>query len=292
MTDEPEEVTDIPAPAPHPDDEPIESAPGLIEGVQRLMDAYGPAGVRNYVDLLHDSMGRDSGQRGVASLGLIRPGMPDVPCLDLDAIVDDGYLQEANRMFFHPLGLALEYAKSITVTDPSLNDGKTTEITLTKTFFARVWDYRDDPEGMRFGDGTISVDKADSVAMAQMVKRPIREELLGYWIQPAPKRYLRFTRLPEDAPVAHKIGELLDIEGDPVGIGVPRRVEYDDPTQVLTMRWSEPQEIETTFSDVTSEVLDWFCIKYGFEMSDDRTGPTGRPGLPIVVDAEVVEDEP
>ncbi len=47
---------------------------------------------------------------------------------------DEGYLQEVNRMFLHPLGLALEV-----VTDEN-------EV----VDFGGVWDYRDDPEGMRY----------------------------------------------------------------------------------------------------------------------------------------------
>ena len=51
--------------------------------------------------------------------------------LDARTLVDGGYLQEANRQFFHPLGLAL-----------ALEDGA-----------LRVWDCRDDPEGICFADG-------------------------------------------------------------------------------------------------------------------------------------------
>jgi hypothetical protein len=49
-----------------------------------------------------------------------------------------GFLQEVNRLFLHPLGLALE----VIVDD----DG-----TMR---FGGVWDYREDPEGMLFADLT------------------------------------------------------------------------------------------------------------------------------------------
>ena len=48
---------------------------------------------------------------------------------------ENGYLQEANRQFFHPLGLALEIEISEDESDPA---------TL------QVWDYREDPEGMSY----------------------------------------------------------------------------------------------------------------------------------------------
>ena len=52
--------------------------------------------------------------------------------------MDRGYLQEVNRQFLHPLGLAL--AISIDEDDPD-DPGE----------FYSVWDYREDPEGMTFG---------------------------------------------------------------------------------------------------------------------------------------------
>jgi hypothetical protein len=52
---------------------------------------------------------------------------------------ESGYLQELNRLFLHPLGLAME----VTIND----DG--TE------FFSGVWDCRDDPEGIVYSpDGS------------------------------------------------------------------------------------------------------------------------------------------
>jgi hypothetical protein len=47
-----------------------------------------------------------------------------------------GFLQEANRLFFHPLGMALE----VVVND----DGTET--------LGGVWDSREDPEGFEFGN--------------------------------------------------------------------------------------------------------------------------------------------
>jgi hypothetical protein len=79
-----------------------------------------------------------------------------------------GFLQEANRLFFHPLGLALEVI---------IND-KTGEVTL-----GGIWDYRDDPEGMAFGDGTIDQNKIDSVEKLRLSKVDARKQLFGNDIQ-------------------------------------------------------------------------------------------------------------
>lgn len=83
-----------------------------------------------------------------------------------------GLLQEVNRLFFHPRGLALEVI--------SEEDG--TER------LGGVWDYRDDPEGIIFGDDMISRRKALTVAAMQVAKMGAREKLLGTpdGIQPVP----------------------------------------------------------------------------------------------------------
>ena len=50
---------------------------------------------------------------------------------------EEGYLQEANRRFFHPLGLALEVI---------MNDEDGSMV------LGGIWDSRDDPEGILFDD--------------------------------------------------------------------------------------------------------------------------------------------
>lgn len=61
---------------------------------------------------------------------------PQIRRMTVKAFRAQGYLQELNRLFMHPLGLALE----VIVDD----DG--TER------FGRVWDYRHDSEGIIYGD--------------------------------------------------------------------------------------------------------------------------------------------
>ncbi len=84
--------------------------------------------------------------------------------LDARTLVDGGYLQEANRQFFHPLGLAL-----------ALEDGA-----------LRVWDCRDDPEGICFADGLPLRAKATHIAVTEGSRYAARKTALGYWVQPLP----------------------------------------------------------------------------------------------------------
>lgn len=79
-------------------------------------------------------------------------------------LLDFGYVQEANRQFFHPLGLAMGVSPS------------------TDEIF--VYDYRDDPEGIIFGENTMSRDKTLAVVAEQAVRNRQRSETLGWTIQP------------------------------------------------------------------------------------------------------------
>lgn len=94
--------------------------------------------------------------------------------MDIREFRELGYLQEVNRMFFHPLGLALEALED--------DDG-----TMT---LSGVWDYRDDPEGIRFGDGDYEERKrkADYVHNQIKERREARQDAVGYWIQPLENR--------------------------------------------------------------------------------------------------------
>jgi len=54
--------------------------------------------------------------------------------MDLQEFKDGGFLQEVNRQFFHPLGLALEIYEE---------NGEVVKL-------GGIWDYRDDEEGLLF----------------------------------------------------------------------------------------------------------------------------------------------
>lgn len=79
-----------------------------------------------------------------------------------------GFIQEINRLFLHPAGLALE----VTVA----GDGTET--------ISGVWDYRDDPEGIAFGSGMMDETKKTCVDRMREKKRVYREKTLGFHIQP------------------------------------------------------------------------------------------------------------
>jgi hypothetical protein len=77
--------------------------------------------------------------------------------MDLREFVDKGFLQEANRLFFHPHGLALE----IKVDDDGVH-------TLNG-----ILDYRDDPEGCAFVDLSSDVSRVKA--------RNVEEEYRKHW---------------------------------------------------------------------------------------------------------------
>jgi hypothetical protein len=90
-----------------------------------------------------------------------------VKYLSTKDLIDIGFLQEANRQHFHPLGLALE----VDMTDGTL----------------RIWDCRDDPEGVTFADGVIDPDKASRVTDEYTRHWSVRAGLFGgRAIQPVP----------------------------------------------------------------------------------------------------------
>lgn len=92
-----------------------------------------------------------------------------VKYLDIKQFRELGYLQELNRRFLHPLGLALEVQVA--------EDGSEERL-------GGVWDYRHDPEGMSFGRGVIDPVKVVMVADEWDAKAEVRQEKLGYVIQP------------------------------------------------------------------------------------------------------------
>lgn len=80
--------------------------------------------------------------------------------IDIKEFQEFGYLQEANRLFFHSLGLALEV----------IVDEETGSVTL-----GGVWDSRADPEGILFT--AINYDKFKRVADERIRRRGMRMNL-------------------------------------------------------------------------------------------------------------------
>lgn len=94
--------------------------------------------------------------------------MSEIKRIDIREFHEKGFLQEANRQFFHPLGLALEI----------IIDGETGEKTL-----GGIWDFRDDPEGMFFAGNPDQI-KVANVKALHDEKAVVRMERYGYVIQP------------------------------------------------------------------------------------------------------------
>lgn len=100
----------------------------------------------------------------------LRPLLEDTPDggiskLDLSEFREKGYLQEVNRLFFHPLGLAM----SVQVDDES---GETLAL-------SSIWDDRSDPEGFMFGSGELELEKVDFIYDEFEKRREAREAILG-----------------------------------------------------------------------------------------------------------------
>lgn len=99
--------------------------------------------------------------------------MADSPYLSLKEFRDFGYLQEVNRQFFHPLGLALEL----------MVDEDTGEVE-----FGGILDMRDVPGGIAVEEGHLSQEKGDNVAFEKVLRQTGRENLFGgAIIQPLPE---------------------------------------------------------------------------------------------------------
>ncbi len=82
-----------------------------------------------------------------------------------------GFIQEINRRILHPCGLAIEV----------IVDQETGEEAL-----GGIWDYRDDPEGIYFGDDTLTWEKFQTVDRLLKGKEETRVAELGYVVQPVP----------------------------------------------------------------------------------------------------------
>jgi hypothetical protein len=89
--------------------------------------------------------------------------------MDLATFRDLGYLQEVNRQFLHPLGLALAFEH--------VEDGSVPAV--------KVWDEREDPEGfMFFGFTDSEIERGKVIEDTMRARLAHRLDELGYGIQP------------------------------------------------------------------------------------------------------------
>ena len=89
--------------------------------------------------------------------------------MDIEEFRQEGYIQEVNRRFLHPLGLAL----AINVGD----NGRATGL-------AGIVDMRSDPEGWIYAPGMVDATLAYNVARKGDKIARVRMERFGYVIQP------------------------------------------------------------------------------------------------------------
>jgi hypothetical protein len=93
--------------------------------------------------------------------------------ISLEEFVKFGYLQELNRQFLHPLGLAMEV-----VYDAAGNC----------VGISGIWDYRDDPEGIIYHESVLNSEdsqrKAERVREELEEKGAVRQERFGFVVQP------------------------------------------------------------------------------------------------------------
>jgi len=91
----------------------------------------------------------------------------EIKRMDIREFREVGYLQEINRQFLHPLGLALEVV---------VGDDGTERL-------GGIWDYREDPAGVRYGT-ILDEGKAKRVCAIQRSCHEMRTAILGWAVQP------------------------------------------------------------------------------------------------------------
>lgn len=102
--------------------------------------------------------------------------------LDLKVFQEEGFLLEANRQFFHPLGLAL----GIYWDEDDLENKKGIDPETAVPKGLIIYDSRDDPEGTAFYSLADEGDqkKYENVARLWDEKAVVRHERFGWVIQP------------------------------------------------------------------------------------------------------------
>jgi hypothetical protein len=96
---------------------------------------------------------------------------PALKRMDIAEFRNEGYLQEVNRQFFHPLGLDLV----TNITEDGIES------------LGGIWDHRDDPEGVFYEDADLDITKAERIRNFMRTRMRPRLEAVGYWFQPAGK---------------------------------------------------------------------------------------------------------
>jgi len=105
--------------------------------------------------------------------------MEEIKRIDIKEFREQGFLQELNRQFLHPMGMALD----ISIDD----DGNET--------LEGIWDYRDDPEGLIFDIANSDEDRIkrfqdNEEKVAKHIDKMIasRIESLGFGVEMIPQK--------------------------------------------------------------------------------------------------------
>lgn len=108
------------------------------------------------------------------------PNEDHIKSMNIKEFREKGFLQEVNRLFFHPLGLALEvevdWPENITEEEKSKYDS-VFDHPNASCKLGGIWDYTDDPEGMLFGQNMINKDKIKFIESLRQSKKEIRAKL-------------------------------------------------------------------------------------------------------------------
>jgi len=125
--------------------------------------------------------------------------------MDIQELSDEGYIAEANRRFFHPLGLALERTGGWTQVDVeqvareafAVDEIEPSDEDLAaiwrfvqcagfdRPFLSGVWDCRDDPGGVNFGPrhAELVARAAARIDALWAEREQGRRQALGYMVQ-------------------------------------------------------------------------------------------------------------
>lgn len=97
----------------------------------------------------------------------------------------EGYLQEANRNFFHPLGLSLAVEQEPCAYCEGSNAGcEECDFTGIDAWISGVHDFREDEDGIFYCDGAPSMTKARAIAKQWAVRFHARVHKIGWMVQP------------------------------------------------------------------------------------------------------------
>lgn len=106
----------------------------------------------------------------------------DMKRMGYEEIRELGILHEINRLFLHPLGLAL----AIMVPEPGAEISNTDEENLVGLMY--MLDDRDDPEGSIFAETALDQEKIDKFEAFRRVRWRERQDRLGFIFQPEDRK--------------------------------------------------------------------------------------------------------